>query len=275
VDPLPVPPDFERHVMKQLVLDDVWTYVNPKMLYGKHLGLKGDIGELLARGDSRARELKVHVDELKAKARPGGAMPIAARAVWQFFPASSDGNTLRLYTPQDPERPLCEFVFPRQEAGEALCLADYVRPAALTSGRDAVCLFVVTAGEGVRAYYEELKAKGCYLESHAVQALAIETAEGAAEWLHRKLRGQWGFPDPPDITVTDLFHARYRGKRYSFGYPACPDLAMQTKLFDLLRPEDIGVSLTEEFMMDPEASVSAIVLHHPSAKYFSVGKEYL
>jgi len=273
---LPAAPDTERHVMKQLSVDEVWAYINPKMLYGKHLGLKGNPAELLEKGDARALELKALIDALKASSRPGGASPMAVRAVWRFFPASSAGDTLRLHDPRDPERVAAEFTFPRQEKGERLCLADYVRPAdSELAGRDAVCLFVVTAGEGIRARYEALKAEGRYLESHAVQALAIESAEAAAEWLHKKLRGQWGFPDLPDATMMDMFQAHYRGKRYSFGYPACPDLGMQSALFSLLRPEEIGVTLTEEHMMEPEASVSAVVFHHPEAKYFSAGKEHL
>jgi 5-methyltetrahydrofolate--homocysteine methyltransferase len=271
---IPAAPDHDRHVMKQLPLDEVWGYVNPKMLYGKHLGLKGNPTELIAAGDPRALELEAMMNEVKASCRKPGAM--AVRAVWQFFPASSAGDTLRLHAPKAPDRILAELTFPRQDKGERLCLSDYVRPAdSELAGRDAVCLFVVTAGEGIRARYEALKAEGRYLESHAVQALAIETAEAAAEWLHKKLRGQWGFPDLPDLTPMDLFQAHYRGKRYSFGYPACPDLAMQKTLFDLLRPEEIGATLTEEYMMEPEASVSALVFHHPDAKYFSVGKEYL
>ena len=100
--------------------------------------------------------------------------------------------------------------------------------------------------------------------------MALETAEAAAEVVHLKLRQAWGFPDPEEMTLQDRFSARYRGKRYSFGYPACPDLAMQQQLFQVLRPEDIGVSLTEGDMMDPEASVSAVVIHHPDARYFGV-----
>jgi 5-methyltetrahydrofolate--homocysteine methyltransferase len=101
-----------------------------------------------------------------------------------------------------------------------------------------------------------------------LQALAIECAEAFAEMLHARLRTQWGFPDPPDMPLLDKLKARYRGIRVSFGYPACPDLADQRVLFDLLRPEQIGLGLTEGFMMDPEASVSALVFHHPEAKYF-------
>src|SRR5207244_10563291 len=103
------------------------------------------------------------------------------------------------------------------------------------------------------------------------EALALEAAEGAAEWVHARLREGWGFADPPETPRKQLFQARYRGKRYSFGYPACPDLEQQAPLFDLLRPQDIGVELTEGFMMEPEASVSALVFHHPDATYFSAG----
>jgi len=134
---------------------------------------------------------------------------------------------------------------------------------------DSVAFFITTAGEGVRAKAEELKNAGEYLLCHALQALAVETAEAAAEWLHAKLRAAWGFPDPPETTMLDRFQGRYRGKRYSFGYPACPDLGDQVTLFRLLDGNKIGVELTEGFMMDPEASVSALVLHHPQARYFA------
>jgi 5-methyltetrahydrofolate--homocysteine methyltransferase len=136
-------------------------------------------------------------------------------------------------------------------------------------------LFVTTAGEGIRELAEDAKARGEYLRSYALQALAIETAEAAAEWLHARLRALWGFPDPVETARQALFQARYRGKRYSFGYPACPDLEQQAELFRLLRPEQIGVQLTDGFMMEPEASVSALVFHHPDAVYFSAGAQEL
>jgi 5-methyltetrahydrofolate--homocysteine methyltransferase len=141
--------------------------------------------------------------------------------------------------------------------------------------RDSICLFAVTAGWGIRERYEQLREQGEYLRSHAIQALAVETAEAAAEWLHHKLRSDWGFDDGTNMTVQDMFAARYRGRRYSFGFPACPDLSHQELLFQLLRPEQIGIQLTEQHMMDPEASVSALVLHHPEAKYFSIGAEVI
>jgi 5-methyltetrahydrofolate--homocysteine methyltransferase len=122
----------------------------------------------------------------------------------------------------------------------------------------------------VREQSLEWKEEGEYLKSHAVASLALETAEAAAEWLHHHLREQWGFPDPPETSAQDRFSGRYHGKRYSFGYPACPDLAGQRQLFEALQPADIGVELTEGDMMNPAASVSALVFHHPEAKYFGV-----
>ena len=116
------------------------------------------------------------------------------------------------------------------------------------------------------------KPRGSYLYSHGLQALAIETAEACAEWLHRRIREDWGFPDPATMSMPDRFTSRYRGKRYSFGYPACPNLEDQAGIWMLLRPEDIGVHLTEGMMMDPEASVSALVFHHPDCTYFSTGE---
>jgi 5-methyltetrahydrofolate--homocysteine methyltransferase len=106
-----------------------------------------------------------------------------------------------------------------------------------------------------------------------LQALALETAEAAAEWLHRRLREDWGFPDPPSLTMQQRLAGRYRGKRYSFGYGACPNLEDQRGIWKLLEPEQIGVQLTEGCMMDPEASVSALVFHHPDCIYFTTGEE--
>jgi len=132
---------------------------------------------------------------------------------------------------------------------------------------------VVTAGEGVRERSEAAKNAGYYFRSHALQALAIETAEACAEWLHRRIREDWGFPDAPELTMAERFTSRYRGKRYSFGYPACPELEDQAGIWRLLSPGEIGVDLTEGFMMDPEASVSALAFIHPDCTYFSVGAD--
>ena len=152
-----------------------------------------------------------------------------------------------------------------------LCLADYV--AARDSGRtDYLCMFVTTIGTGVRALAEDWKNKGDYLRSHILQVLALEGAEAFAELLHVKIRQMWGIGDPPGLSLKDLVQAHYHGKRFSFGYPACPRLEDQEQLFRLLEVDQnaIGVQLTDGFMMDPESAVSAVVFHHPEAKYFSL-----
>jgi 5-methyltetrahydrofolate--homocysteine methyltransferase len=126
----------------------------------------------------------------------------------------------------------------------------------------------------VREQAARFKDRGDFLKSHAFAALAIETAEACAEWVHQKLRAAWGFPDDAGVKMQDLFSARYRGKRYSFGYPACPRLDDQALLWRILDPEKhVGVALTEGFMMDPEASVSALVFSHPQAAYFAVSSD--
>lgn len=264
---IPLPADFDRHVAKSLPADEVWAHVNPAMLYGKHLGLRPQKD-----GKEEKREkLEALVSELKAECRPGGAHPLALRAVWRFYPASRDGDAILLHDPESRREIVARFPFPRQKGGSGLSIADYVLPLAAQNEHrpDNVCLFVTTAGDGVRQAAERYKEKGDFLKSHALSALALESAEAAAEWLHRKVRGLWGFPDPVTTTMQDRFSARYRGKRYSPGYPACPDLALQEEIFRALSPAEIGVQLTEGHMMDPEASVSAIVVHHPEAKYFA------
>ncbi len=241
----------------------VWDLINPQMLYGKHLGLRGSFAKKIGAGDRTALDLSNHIEVLQNEAL--GWMRVGA--VWRFFDARSEGNSLHLFEPAGSE-PVHTFVFPRQPRPDGLCLADYVLPAK-DGVHDSVALFVVGAGEGVRERAELAKSNGEYLRSHALQALALETAEAAAEWLHRRIRTDWGIPDPPDLAPIDLFKAHYRGKRYSPGYPACPDLDDQAAIFELLGPADIGVELTDGMMMDPEASVSAIVFHHPDCSYFS------
>src|SRR4029077_5169205 len=181
------------------------------------------------------------------------------RAVWQFFEAESEGNALHLFAPGE-KTPQHTFHFKRQRAGDFLCLSDYVL-APQNGQRDHVALFVVTAGERVRERSEKAKNDGYYFKSHGLQALAIESAEACAEWLHRRIREDWGFPDPPGLSMQDRFTSRYHGKRYSFGYGACANMDDQLGIWKLIHPEEIGVELTEGMMMEPEASVSALVFH--------------
>jgi 5-methyltetrahydrofolate--homocysteine methyltransferase len=265
----PVPaPDFDEHVFREIPIEQIWRYVNPHMLYSKHLGLRGSYWKLKEAGDAKLVELEEVTDRIR---RAGWIRP---RAIYRFFQAYSEGNSVTIVANGSEA---ARFSFPRQTTGERLCIADFVRPRDSSSSRsprdgeplDTVALLVTTAGEGVRARAEELKREGEYLLCHALQAVAVETAEGAAEWVHQVVRERWGFPDPPEATMMDRFQARYRGKRYSAGYPAWPELADQTTFFRLLDGRTIGIELTEGFMMDPEASVSALVVHHPQARYFA------
>ena len=210
------------------------------MLYNRHFGYKGDFEKGLRERDPKALELFDQVEELKREA----AEFMKVRAVWQFFEAERDGNSIRVCGGPT-------FHFDRQSKEDGLCLSDYILD------QDHLALFVVTAGEGIREKSEEWKKSGEFLKAHGIQALALETAEAGAEWLHRRIREDWGLPDD-------------RGKRYSFGYPACPNLDAQQGLFELLDPAEIGVTLTDGMMMEPEASVSALVFHHPDCVYFSV-----
>ncbi len=255
---------LDRKVRLVPDLREVWSYINPYMLYGRHMGFRGDFEKRLAERDPKAIELYEGMEEVKREAE--SFMKI--RTVWQFFEAEAEGNAVHLYSPGERER-LHTFRFRRQGTGDRLCLSDYVLEPQ-NQQRDHIALFVTTAGAGIREHAEQAKNAGFYFKSHALQALAIEMAEACAEWLHRRIREDWGFPDRPEMTMRERFTSRYRGKRYSFGYPACPDLEDQAGIWKLLRPEEIGVQLTEGMMMDPEASVSALVLHHPDCAYFSV-----
>ncbi len=273
---VPTVPDFESHVIRNTPLDQIWNYVNYLVLFYRHLGMPGEVVKLWQKGDKKALaahpaagkmlEIAGVIDELKQDIKRNDWLK--PKAVYRYYETASEGNSLYILEGRGHE--IARFDFPRQKKDDGLCLADYALPK--EGGRkDNLALFCVTAGEGVRELSESWKAKGDYLRAHALAALALETAEAYAELMHGKLRALWGFPDSPDMTMMERFQAKYRGCRYSFGYPACPRLEDQATLWKLLNPEQIGVRLTDGFMMDPEASVSAIVFHHPAAKYFSVG----
>ena len=256
------PPTLDR-VEWTRQLPEIWKYLNPAMLYGKHLGLKGSVERLWEQRDEKAMELRNFVEALKTEAMEKGW--IVPKGVYRFFEARSEGDTIRLF---QGGREAGSFTFPRQSDGWNLCLSDFVHP----SKPDHVAMFCVTSGRGVAPAVEELKAKGEFLKAHALAALALETAEAFAELCHRHLRLSWGFADPAELSVQDIFKAKYRGIRVSFGYPACPRLEDQETLFRLLDPSTIGVKLTEGFMMEPEGSVSALVFHHPQGRYFSISQ---
>ena len=285
----PSPPDLLPHVLRDFSLDEIFPYINPQMLYVRHLGFRGRFYEALAANDPGALELRESVRQVEDLVLESSN--ITADAVFKFFPGYSSGQDLLICRP-DGGGVVERFHFGRQSQGEGLCLADFVRPLSQDSlpkdgpaaavngsgtagnsatGLDFVGMFVTTVGPGVSELSERLKSDGRYLDSHILQSLAIESAEAFAEVLHQRMRRMWGFADSADLTYQDLFRTQYRGRRFSFGYPACPRLEDQEQLFRLLDvTSNIGVELTEGFMMEPESTVSALVLHHPDAKYFNL-----
>jgi 5-methyltetrahydrofolate--homocysteine methyltransferase len=160
------------------------------------------------------------------------------------------------------------FTFPRQRRDRHLCLADFFRPR--ESGQvDVVAFTVVTMGARVSEATADLFAKDAYRDYLELHGLSVQLAEALAEHWHARVRDELGFGAEDDPALDAIFRQGYRGSRYSFGYPACPDLEEQTKLFELLDPERIGVALSEEFQLHPEQSTSAVIAHHPEAKYFN------
>ena len=278
---IPNPPDLRLHVLNNHDLERIFTYINPQMLYVRHLGFKGRFAEALEAEDPGAIELWESVRQVEdlVLADP----TITAAAVFKFFPCRSDGQNLVIYNP-DGSKELERFYLGRQSQRDGLCLADYALPLSAASGPDSkspdpksidyVAMFATSIGPGVRTLADQWRDEGQFLNSHILQALALEGAEAFAELLHQQIRQMWSIRDPAGITPQELFRTQYRGRRYSFGYPACPRLEDQEQLFRLLDiTANIGVELTEGFMMDPEGSVSALVFHHPEAKYFNLSEQ--
>ncbi len=258
-------PDFVEHHLREVQLDEVLPLINPMMLYGKHLGLKNTMARLHKPTDKQAWELQQQVEKVIDRAVHLGVL--RPQAIYRYFKAAAMNETIIVADGSGNE--LTRIEFPRERVEPFRCAADWIRPIEL-GGNDSIAMFVVNAGLEVGRLAKEWMEAGELLNSHILASVAIETAEATAEWIHKKIRADWGAPDPATMAFGDYIKCRYRGLRISFGYPACPRIEDQAILFDLLKPENsIGVKLTDGFMMEPEASVSALVFHHPDAKYFS------
>ena len=223
-----VPKDLVPHVKRDYAVSHLYPYVNMRTLIGHHLGLKGQVDKLLAEGDKRAVELKELVDGYL------NGETLKASGMYQFYKAQADGDDVVLYA-EDGTTEIQRFTFPRQQKAPFMCLADFLKTK--ESGEmDYVALMVVTAGHGVSAKARELKDAGKFLESHALQATALELAGRLCRAHPPRNSRSMGIPGRVDFTMRDRFAAKYQGQRFSFGYPACPDLEDQVKLFDVLRP---------------------------------------
>ena len=264
--PIPRAPFYGSRVVDDIPLDDVFAFVNETALFKGQWQFK--------QGRKSAEEYsKLVADHVRPtynilKERSKRERLLTPKVVYGFFPCQSSGNDLIIYqTDEVTER--MRFTFPRQPAGKRLCLTDYF--ASRDSGRmDVVAFHLVTMGRRASEYSQELFKADNYTEYLFFHGLSVESAEALAELWHKRIREELGIAGSDSPDLNKLFRQTYQGSRFSFGYPACPSLEDQTKLFELLDPSRIDVELTEEFQLDPEQSTSAIIVHHEEAKYFSI-----
>lgn len=263
LDDVPAPPFFGTRVLNDIPVPEVLTFLNERTLFGTQWQFR--------KNNVHPRE---YTRQMREVAEPALARLkqlclaeniLQPRAVYGFFPCAADGDDLLIFA-DDRKTERLRFTFPRQDHGEHLCISDYHR----MEGADAVCLVAVTAGPEVTRRCWQLKESGRYQDYLFLHGLGVEFAEALAEWTHREIRQAWGIASDDSPDIKKLFKKHYRGCRYSFGYPACPSLEDQSKLFELLAPERIGLALSEQFQLEPEQSTTALVVHHPQAKYFNV-----
>ena len=263
---IPRAPFYGSRAVDEIALDEVFAFVNETALFKGQWQFKQG---RTPRADYEAlvREtVRPIYEELKERSKR--EQLLQPGVVYGYFPAQSDGNDLIVYE-DDAKTERVRFTFPRQPAGKHLCLADFF--ASRESGKmDVVAFHLVTMGKRASEYAHELFKADNYAEYLYFHGLGVESAEALAEFWHKRIREELGIAGEDAAEVRKLFQQRYHGSRFSFGYPACPNLEDQAKLFELLEPARIGVELTEEFQLDPEQSTSAIIVHHPEAKYFSV-----
>ncbi|MGW4724593.1 methionine synthase [Streptomyces sp. NPDC004291] len=264
-NPVPTPPFWGTRVVKGIPLKDYASWLDEGALFKGQWGLKqnragdGPAYEELVESEGRPRLRgwleRLHTENL-----------LEAAVVHGYFPCVSKGDDLIVLDEDGNER--TRFSFPRQRRGRRLCLADFFRPE--ESGEtDVVGLQVVTVGSRIGEATAKLFESDSYRDYLELHGLSVQLAEALAEYWHARVRSELGFAGEDPVDVEDMFALKYRGARFSLGYGACPDLEDRAKIADLLRPERIGVHLSEEFQLHPEQSTDAIVIHHPEAKYFN------
>ncbi|HKP45236.1 MAG TPA: vitamin B12 dependent-methionine synthase activation domain-containing protein, partial [Pyrinomonadaceae bacterium] len=263
---IPRPPFYGSRVVEDIPLDSVFNFVNETALFKGQWQFK--------QGRKPADEYQAFVrdtvrpiyEELKERSKREKLL--TPKVVYGYFPAQSEGNDLIVYE-DDQKTERLRFTFPRQPSGKYLCLADFF--ASRESGRmDVAAFHLVTMGRRASEYSHELFKNDSYADYLYFHGLSVEGAEALAEFWHKQIREELGIAGTDASDVNKLFRQQYQGSRFSFGYPACPNLEDQTKLFELLEPSRIDVQLSEEFQLEPEQSTSAIIVHHPDAKYFSI-----
>ncbi len=269
-NPVPVPPFWGSRVVRGIALADYVPYLDERATFLGQWGLKPSRGEggasydELVESEGRPR-LRMWLDRVHTEGL------LEAAVVYGYFPCVSDGDDLVVLHHEGPlegqER--VRLTFPRQRRDRHLCLSDFFRPK--DSGQtDVIAFHVVTMGSAVSRATAELFEKNAYRDYLELHGLSVQLTEALAEMWHARVRGELGFSGDDDVDMDTLIAKQgYRGSRYSFGYPACPDVEQQAVLVDLLEPTRIGVELSEEFQLHPEQSTSALIVHHPEAKYFN------
>ena len=262
----PTPPFWGWRVVDDIPVADLLPLVDYNTLYRLHFGAKNRSGD-----DYTALikdEFEPAINELLRENEAAPAPFLTPRAIYGYFPVKADGDEVVVYDPQEQTREVVRFSFPRQPGGENLCLSDYFRQDTI----DVLPLQIVTAGPGVTTLFEQLQKAGDYSKAYFLHGLGSSLAEGVAEYMNARVRDELGI-SRDQTAIADDTGNRARGKRYSWGYPSCPDLEEQAKLFALMPAEaEIGVSLTDSYQLVPEQTTAALVCHHPAAKYFSAAR---
>ncbi len=267
---IPAPPFWGTRVVRGPGLAELFPYINETTLFRGQWGFRSRNGAPAADDWQEVveREARPALRRLQAEAVSDGVLEPAV--VYGYFPAQSEGDDLIVYQPDgDAREELARFSFPRQQGKQGLCLADYFRP--VDSGElDLVGFHVVTMGRRVSEHTARLFGADRYQDYLYWHGFGVEMAEALAEFWHRRMRAELGIGAADGATPQELFKTSYQGARYSFGYPACPNLEDQRLLWRLLEPERIGATLSEEWQIEPEQSTSALIVHHPDAHYFTI-----
>ncbi len=263
---IPVPPFWGTRVVNDVSLEDVFGFVNEvALIRGQWQVRKGRLGE-----EAYASLLKEKIlpSFAELKIRVAEERLLTPRVVYGYFRCQSEGDDLIIYR-DDRGTEWLRFSFPRQRDDRFLCLADYFSPVA-SGTMDVVAFQLVTMGRAAAEHSARLFTSGNYKDYLYFHGLSVEAAEALAELWHKRIREELGIAGKDATDRRRLFSQGYQGSRYSFGYPACPNLEDQAKLFELLDGERIGVRLTDEFSLDPEQSTNAMIVHHPDARYFNI-----
>jgi 5-methyltetrahydrofolate--homocysteine methyltransferase len=265
-NPVPTPPFWGDRIVKGVPLAEVAAYLDERATFMGQWGLKSSRGDGPSYDELVETEGRPRLRSWLSRIQTEAIMEPAV--VYGYWPCYSDGNDLVVLDAERQSDEVARFTFPRQQRDRFLCLADFFRPK--DSGElDVVAFHLVTMGNRVSEATAELFEANAYREYLELHGLSVQLTEALAEYWHARVRGELGFSAEDSDSLDVVFRQGYRGSRYSFGYPACPDLGDRAQLVALLRPERVGVTLSEELQLHPEQSTDALVVHHPEAKYFN------